>query len=226
VGSELQMIGVAGGKLWHTIRTDSGWQSSFGLVEGVESNDPGPFTAISCAGVGNELQMIGVAGGKLWHTIRHADGTWQPFFGLVEGVESNDPGPFTAISCAGVGSELQMIGVAGGQLWHTIRTDSGWQSSFGLVEGVESNDPGRFAAISCGGVLNGAGPATVRVPDVRQLSIDIALKDLAEAGLSDRLEYSKDGFEIGTVKSQDPLPGTMVASGSVVILVIHAPSGQ
>jgi len=80
--------------------------------------------------------------------------------------------------------------------------------------------------IGCGGVLTGAGPATVQVPNLRQLSVDIALKDLAQAGLSDRLEYVKDGFDVGTVKSQDPLPGTMVAPGSVVILVIHAPGGQ
>ena len=80
---------------------------TFGLVEGQESNNPGPFGAISCAGAGDELQMIGVAGGQLWHTIRHADGSWVPSFNLVEGQEPNNPGPFGAISCAGVGGSAE-----------------------------------------------------------------------------------------------------------------------
>jgi len=50
-----------------------------------------------------ELELVGIAGGQLWHTIRNADGSWQPFFGLIETQESNNPGPFTAISAAGVG---------------------------------------------------------------------------------------------------------------------------
>jgi hypothetical protein len=93
--------------------------------------------------------------GQLWHTIRKADGTWQPSFGLVEGQEANDPGAFSGISCAGVGNELQLVGVVGGQLWHTIRkADGTWQPSFGLVEGQEANDPGAFSGISCAGVGN------------------------------------------------------------------------
>ncbi len=50
-----------------------------------------------------ELEVVGVGGGQLWHTIRNADGSWQPFFGLIETQEKNNPGPFTAISAAGVG---------------------------------------------------------------------------------------------------------------------------
>ena len=50
-------------------------------------------------------------GGQLWHTIRNPDGSWQPNFGLIEGQEHNDPGAFSAISCAGVGNQLQVVGV-------------------------------------------------------------------------------------------------------------------
>jgi hypothetical protein len=50
--------------------------------------------------------------GRMWHTIRHADGTWTPEFGLVEGQERNNPGPFLAVASAGVSDELQLAGLA------------------------------------------------------------------------------------------------------------------
>jgi hypothetical protein len=145
------------GKLWHTIRFANGsWQSGFGDVKAQESNDPGPFTAVGCAGVGGDLHMISLTGdGKLWHTIRFANGSWQSFFGDVKAQESNDPGPFTDhISCAGTDSDLQFVGVtADGKLWHTIRFANGsWQSGFGDVKAQESNDPGPFIPVSIGGV--------------------------------------------------------------------------
>jgi kumamolisin len=150
----MDVVGIAGGQLWHTIRNPDGtWVPAFGLVESVEQNNPGAFSAISCAGVGNQLQVVGIAGGQLWHTIRNPDGTWVPAFGLVESVEQNNPGAFSAISCAGVGNQLQLTGIAGGQLWHTIRNpDGSWVPAFGLVESVEQNNPGAFSAISCAGV--------------------------------------------------------------------------
>jgi hypothetical protein len=154
VGDQLQVVGVVNGQLWHTIRNaDGSWQSAFGLIEGQESNNPGRFRAVSCAGVGDQLQVVGIVGGQLWHTIRNADGSWQPFFGLIEGQESNNPGVFSAVGCAGVGDQLQVVGIVGGQLWHTIRNaDGSWQSAFGLVEGQESNNPGVFSAVGCAGV--------------------------------------------------------------------------
>jgi kumamolisin len=154
VGNQLEVVGVAGGQLWHTIRNaDGSWAPSFGLVESQEGNNPGAFTAVSAAGVGNQLEVVGVAGGQLWHTIRNADGTWAPSFGLVESQEGNNPGTFTAISAAGVGTQLEVVGIAGGQLWHTIRNaDGSWAPSFGLVESQEGNNPGAFTAVSAAGV--------------------------------------------------------------------------
>ncbi len=157
VGSNLHVVSLTGdGKLWHTIRfTNGAWQSFFGDVNAQESNNPGPFTVVGCAGVGSNLHVVSLTGdGKLWHTIRFADGSWQPFFGDVNAQESNDPGPFTAISCAGIGGNLHVVSLTGdGKLWHTIRFANGtWQSAFGDVNAQEANDPGPFAAVSCAGV--------------------------------------------------------------------------
>jgi hypothetical protein len=152
VGTDLQVVVVDGmndgGPIEHTIRHANGsWQPGFGDVGG-------DYTQVSCAGVGVELQVVGIAKtGQLWHTIRHADGTWQPAFGLIEGQEQNNPGFFAAVGCAGVGVEMQLVGVAGGQLWHTIRNSDGtWQPTFGLVESQEENNPGAFTFVSCAGV--------------------------------------------------------------------------
>jgi hypothetical protein len=105
VNGELQLVGLtADGGMWHTIRhADGTWQPFFGDVKAQESNDPGHFSAVGCAGVNGELQLVGLtADGGMWHTIRHADGTWQPFFGDVKAQESNDPGHFSAVGCASV----------------------------------------------------------------------------------------------------------------------------
>jgi len=51
-----------------------------------------------------ELELVGLTDdGGMWHTVRLNDSSWQPSFGDVKGVESNDPGHFSAVGCAGVG---------------------------------------------------------------------------------------------------------------------------
>jgi hypothetical protein len=158
VGDALHVVAVsqATGQLWHTIRNADGtWQSAYGLIESQEQNDPGPFIAVGCGGAGTDLQVVALdRNGQMWHTIRNADGTWTPEFGLVESQEQNDPGPFTAVACAGVGDTLHVVGLSqDGQLWHTIRNADGtWQSTYGLIESQEQNDPGQFTDVACGGV--------------------------------------------------------------------------
>jgi hypothetical protein len=116
VGHDLHVVAIDGidngGPIWHTVRNADGtWQSGFDTVAGSLS-----FNYVACAGVGDELQVVGItSGGQLWHTIRHADGTWQEPFGLIQSQEANDPGHFLSVSCAGVGDELHLVGVAGGQ---------------------------------------------------------------------------------------------------------------
>src|SRR5205814_120821 len=153
---ELQTISLTdSGGMWHTIRHAASWQPEFGDVKGVESNDPGYFSAVACAGVNGELQLSALTNdGRVWHTIRHPDLSWQSFFGDVKSVESNDPGYVRAVGCAGIGGDLHLVGLTDvGGMWRTIRHAAGsWQPSFGDVKGVESNDPGHFSAVACANV--------------------------------------------------------------------------
>lgn len=135
----------ANGKLWHTTRNSSGlWFPVFGSIGGEEENDPSPFTEVSCAEVAGELHVVAIASGWLYHTIRHQDGSWQPFYGWVQGMESNWPGSFTRVACAGINGNLHVMGTVAGNVWHTIRhADGSWQSFYGNVATVESNKIGR-----------------------------------------------------------------------------------
>jgi kumamolisin len=89
----------------------------------ITSGTNGAYSAVvgwdACTGLGSpdgkrvQQALAGIAQGQLWHTIRHADRTWQNVFGLIEGQEQNNPGAFSAISCGGVGEEMQLVGIAG-----------------------------------------------------------------------------------------------------------------
>ena len=155
VGDDLHLVALtADGGMWHTSRhPDGSWEPSFEDVKARQSNDPGYFTAVSCAGVGDDLHLVALtADGGMWHTSRHPDGSWEPSFKDVKARQSNDPGYFTAVSCAGVGDDLHLVALtADGGMWHTISGPDAWQPSFGDVKGQESNDPGCFTAVGCEG---------------------------------------------------------------------------
>ncbi len=170
----VHICGITGdGGLWHTIRFQDppGWQPSFGNVKGQESNDPGAFASVGCAG-GFNLHLCGVTtDGKLWHTIRFSEfgvldkntgqvtrhpASWQPSFGDVKGQESSDPGAFISVDCTTTGDgNLHVCGVTtDGGLWHTIRFQDppSWQPSFGLVTATQAGNPGRFSLVRCAAV--------------------------------------------------------------------------
>ena len=155
----LQVVGVGSGEgqLWHTIHNPDGtWQSFFGLVEN-EVAGGAPFAGVSCAGTSQGLQVVALeSDGQLWHTIRNPDGTWQPFFGLVENEVAGGPQGFPsffAVSCGSADLESLQVVASGsdGQLWHTIRNPDGtWQPFFGLVENEVAGGPPNFYSVSCG----------------------------------------------------------------------------
>jgi len=138
------------GDMWHTIRNaDGSWQPSYGLVEGQEENNPGPFLTAACAAVGDSLHVVGLTtpAEQMWHTIRNPDGTWQPSYGLVEGQEQNDPGGFIAVACAGYGGDLYVIGLTAlaRQLWYTVRNADGtWQPNY-----LPLTNDGPFWSVGC-----------------------------------------------------------------------------
>jgi hypothetical protein len=148
VDTDLHLVGVAGfTEVWHTIRhADDGWQPSFGLV-GSELQQGLP--TVDCAGVGSDLHVVtidGIAnGGPIWHTIRHADGSWQPGFGVVGG-------SFTRVACGALGESLEVVGISGARLWRKTRfPDGSWEPTFELVPGQD--DVTRpFTSVACAGV--------------------------------------------------------------------------
>ena len=137
--------------LWHTIRySDASWQGSFGSVDSMESNPIHAFSDAACAATGSQLQAVAVGpGGQLYHTVRNANGTWQPFFGHVEGIVAGAPGPFSQVCCAGFGSDFHVVALdPNGQLWHTVRHgDGSWQPTFVPVP-FGPTAPGGFLAAS------------------------------------------------------------------------------
>jgi hypothetical protein len=155
-GQALQVMGLGSdGQLWHTIRNPDGtWQAEFGLVESQSTGGPPAFVAITCGSADDQsLQVVGVGtDDNLWHTIRNPDGTWQPEFGLVESQSAGGPANFVAVSAAGAGLALHVVGLGNnGSLWHTIRNADGtWQPAFGLIESQSAGGASNFAAVACG----------------------------------------------------------------------------
>ncbi len=228
VSGELHVAALTDdGRMWHTIRhDDQSWQPFFGDVKGVESNDPGYFSAVAAgSGVNGDLHLVATTDtGGMWHTIRHRDGSWQPSFGDVKSVESNDPGHFSAVGCAGVNGEVHVVGLTDdGRMWHTIRhNDQSWQPFFGDVKGVESNDPGYFATVACAGVERAADRVVsdqVTVPDVVELKSGPAVNMIRAAGLV--VAITGTNTADAWVATQNPHGGTVVTRGSTVSIFLR-----
>jgi len=151
---------VAGGKLWHTLwDAEAHSRSGFEQIESDDTSSPGAFASVSCAAVGATLQVAGLANGHLWHAVRAADDGSRAKFRLIGSsqIDATKAGPFTSVSCAGVGfsqCELHVVGTAGGQLWHTIydADDVSERPIFGLIRCVEGVQPSSFAQAACAGM--------------------------------------------------------------------------
>jgi len=112
VGDQLHIVGVVGGRLWHTIRLEDGsWQGFYGDVNAELETDPGPFVDLAAAGLGDQLHVVGVASSRIWHQFRVSGGSWQGVYGDVYPQEAGFSGPFFAVGAAGIGGELHVLAV-------------------------------------------------------------------------------------------------------------------
>ncbi|WP_233290336.1 RHS repeat-associated core domain-containing protein [Kitasatospora sp. MBT66] len=119
-------MAVAGGKIWHTVRGDQGWQK-WGDVYGAVGSLSQP-SQIALAATASGLEVLTFAGGRLWHTVRRPDGNWQvQGWGDVYGAVGTLGSP-TQLAAAATSSGLEIAVGAGGRLWHTVRRpDGNWQ---------------------------------------------------------------------------------------------------
>jgi hypothetical protein len=165
VNGELHVVAVgADGHLWHTIRSDTGWQpfQDVGQAVGRSPNFSGAFERVSVAAVGGTLHVCALDdGGHAWHTIRFAT-SWQPFFGnLSDPTGPPDDGDafFIDVACVAVDGDLHVALVnSSGDLYHTIRFSGDnrftakWQTYLGNVRSVASYLPEKFARVGAGEV--------------------------------------------------------------------------
>src|SRR5260370_1074734 len=137
----------------------------FGVGDGRVQGGSAKLGMVCWAGVGDALQIVAAGSdGLLYHTIRNADGSWQNFFGLVEGQVQGGPPQFGVVGCAGVGDALQLVAVRfHGLLSHTpLNVIRFLLSSFAVDLGQVHDRPPQFGWGGCAGV--GDAPQLVGGP--------------------------------------------------------------
>lgn len=150
VGASLHVCGVDGQNknIYHSIRyPGGGWQGFYGDVSGQNFGAPASgFGGVGCAGVESSglLHLCAVPsnpdgrgnllGGSIYHTLRRSDGTWQGFYGDVNGQNGGSGTPaFIGVACCTTPDEtLHVFGTdSTNTIWYTYRrTDGSWQGSF------------------------------------------------------------------------------------------------
>jgi phosphatidylserine/phosphatidylglycerophosphate/cardiolipin synthase-like enzyme len=162
-GEELQVVGVGtDGQLWHTLRHhDGSWQQAFGKVEDESGGGASAYTAVACGGIGHDLHVIGLGNdSQLWHTIRHPH-SWQHGFGPVSEESTGGPGGWIGVSCAGVGTMLEIAAVGTDrQLWHTIRYSGSWQPHVSPIAAQSGGGALAYGAVAGSSGIGAGAPAS------------------------------------------------------------------
>jgi C1A family cysteine protease len=138
VEGALQLVAVIGGALWHRRRSTSGTWSGWTKI--ITPSVAGAFTAVSCAGFSEFLHVVGVGAkgesSNLWHTIRKPDGSRQTSVANIR--DEGQDRTFSAASCAIVGQDLHVLGLANGDIWHTMRSAARrWKATWGTPPGQD-----------------------------------------------------------------------------------------
>ncbi|WP_033825063.1 hypothetical protein [Kitasatospora sp. MBT63] len=145
-GAGIQLVAVAGGRLWHANRADAG--SAFAAWGDVFANSSNPGTAehVAVAAVKGELQVVvtGNNGTGIYHAIRRATGSWT-VFGDVKAATKASLGTIAGVGVADTdrlsgNDALQVVVVdTAGHLRHTVRNSAGSWTTFGDVDAVIPN---------------------------------------------------------------------------------------
>ncbi|GJF29116.1 hypothetical protein KNE206_18160 [Kitasatospora sp. NE20-6] len=153
-GGDLQLLAVAGGKLWHTARAASA--SAFSAWSDVFAGSSGPGTAqhVSAAEVKGELQAVVTTGNGtgVYHAVRRTTGAWT-VFGDVEAATRTPLGTVTGVAVGGSnqytdGDVLQVAVLdSNGKLFHTLRNANGTWTKFGSVDAATGAHFGTASAV-------------------------------------------------------------------------------
>ena len=135
----LHLVAVIGGALWHRRRSTSGTWSGWTKI--TTPSTAGSFSTVSCAGFSELLHVVGVGAkgesSNLWHTIRRPNGSPQTAVANIR--DAGQDRTFSTASCAIVGQDLHVLGVAGGDIWHTVRTAARrWKATWGTPPGQDA----------------------------------------------------------------------------------------
>ncbi|MFE4970547.1 RHS repeat domain-containing protein [Kitasatospora sp. NPDC056651] len=166
----LQIMAIAGGRVWHTLRkADGSWQP-WGDVTGAVGPIANP-NQLSLSATASGLEVLTFSDGVLKHTLRKPTGEWG-VWGNVYSMAGNLTGA-TRVTSAATASGLEVMVIAGGKLWHTIRRpDTSWQpwgDVYSMTGALAA--PANLAATATGAglevvaIANGTIWHTVRKPD-------------------------------------------------------------
>ncbi|MFG2841660.1 hypothetical protein ACGF12_00575 [Kitasatospora sp. NPDC048296] len=140
VNGQLQVVAVAGGRVYHSIRGTDGTWSPWGDVYSM-AGDAGAATDVAVTGTGADMQIVIASNGgtKQYHGARLASGQWMPLTDLTSVAGSFTT---TSVSAGTVAGELQATFVTtDNRILHAIRyTDGSWQNAAAIdLTGVYGN---------------------------------------------------------------------------------------
>ncbi|WP_416874682.1 RHS repeat domain-containing protein [Kitasatospora sp. SC0581] len=166
----LQIMAVAGGRVWHTLRDANGKWGGWGDVTNVVGPIANP-SQLSLSATASGLEVLALSDGTLKHTLRNSKGEWGGW-GNVYG-ETGSLTSATRVTSAATGSGLEVIVIAGDRLWHTVRFGNGIWQKWGDVYGATGalTSPANLTATATGAGLEVAVIAggniwhTIRKPD-------------------------------------------------------------
>jgi hypothetical protein len=144
------VVGVASGKLFHTIRTEDGRWTHYDDVSVPTHSTGTTFARVGLAEVNGDLHVCATTStGGVQHAIRYQDGSWTDFADVL--VQTGSPGSVNDVDCVGFGQDLQVVmSTNAGGLFHAIRHPTSWtgigdvQAAAGSIGHVQTVTAAQF----------------------------------------------------------------------------------